>query len=233
MLGEADQHYSNSWPIVLSGFVPLQTMGPIGLASSIRFSGIAMTQTTYLTEPVGPRMISRRTVLGMMTGSALLLSPLSAWCSPSAGTRSLSFIHTHTGEKLSLDYWCDGAFQTQCLAPLNHFLRDFRTGEAANMDAGLLDILYNLQALTDRDAVYEVISGYRSPQTNAMLRKSSSEVAKKSLHMEGKAVDIRVTGFSSKKLQQLALANQSGGVGFYAKSDFVHLDTGRVRSWVG
>ena len=177
--------------------------------------------------------MSRRELLGMVAGSTLLLSPLSALCAQSLDNRSLSFVHTHTGEKLSLNYWCDGAFQTQCLAPLNHFLRDFRTGETANMDAGLLDILYNLQVLADRDAVYEVISGYRSAQTNAMLRKSSSEVAKKSLHMEGKAVDIRVTGFPTKKLQQLALTDQTGGVGFYAKSDFVHLDTGRIRSWVG
>lgn len=192
-----------------------------------------MTRAPQPTELLGCRAISRREVLGMVAGSALLLSPLSALCAQSLGNRSLSFVHTHTGEKLSLNYWCDGAFQTQCLAPLNHFLRDFRTGEAATMDAALLDILYNLQVLADRDAVYEVISGYRSPQTNAMLRKSSSEVAQKSLHMEGKAIDIRVTGFSTKKLQQLALANQTGGVGFYAKSDFVHLDTGRVRSWVG
>jgi uncharacterized protein YcbK (DUF882 family) len=195
--------------------------------------GISMNRTTHPIEPFGSQSISRRRVLGMLAGSAILLSPLSAWCAQPAESRSLSFVHTHTGEKLSINYWCDGAFQPQCLTPLNHFLRDFRTGEMANMDAGLLDILYQLQVLADRDAVYEVISGYRSPQTNAMLRKSSSEVAKKSLHMEGKAVDIRVTGFSTKKLQQLALANQTGGIGFYAKSDFVHLDTGRIRSWVG
>ena len=94
-------------------------------------------------------------------------------------------------------------------------------------------MLYELQVLADREATYEVISAYRSPQTNALLRKSSSEVAQKSLHMEGKAIDIRITGFSTKKLQQLALANQRGGVGFYARSDFMHVDTGRVRSWVG
>ena len=205
----------------------------MGLASPIRFNGISMNRTTHFIEPFGSQAISRRKALGMLAGSALLLSPLSALCAQSISKRSLSFVHTHTGEKLSIDYWCDGAFQTQCLAPLNHFLRDFRTGEIANMDAGLLDILYNLQVLTDRDAMYEVISGYRSPQTNAMLRKSSSEVAQKSLHMEGKAIDIRVTGFSTRKLQQLALSNQAGGVGFYAKSDFVHLDTGRIRSWVG
>jgi uncharacterized protein YcbK (DUF882 family) len=192
-----------------------------------------MTQSSPPADHFGSRAISRREMLGLVAGSALLLSPLGTLRAQSVANRSVSFVHTHTGEKLSINYWCDGAFQTQCLQPLNHFLRDFRTGEVANMDAGLLDILYNLQVLADRDAVYEVISGYRSPHTNAMLRKSSSEVAQKSLHMEGKAIDIRITSFSTKKLQQLALANQTGGVGFYAKSDFVHLDTGRVRSWVG
>ncbi len=187
-------------------------------------------------------LLTRRSLLGMAAGSALLLSPYGGLRAQSltassavavSGNRSLNFVHTHTGEKLLVNYWCDGQFQSQCLMPLNHFLRDFRTGEVANMDAGLLDILYELQVLADRDATYEVISAYRSPQTNAMLRKSSSEVAQKSLHMEGKAIDIRIAGFSTRKLQQLALANQHGGVGFYAKSDFVHVDTGRVRSWAG
>jgi uncharacterized protein YcbK (DUF882 family) len=192
-----------------------------------------MNRMTHPIAPFTAQRLSRRKALGMLAGSAMLLSPMGALRAQSKDRRTLSFVHTHTGEKLSINYWCDGTFQTQCLAPLNHFLRDFRTGEVATMDAGLLDILYNLQVLTNCDAVYEVISGYRSPLTNAMLRKSSSEVAQKSLHMEGKALDVRITSFSTRKLQQLALANQSGGVGYYAKSDFVHLDTGRVRSWVG
>ncbi|MGC3980036.1 MAG: DUF882 domain-containing protein [Steroidobacteraceae bacterium] len=181
-------------------------------------------------------LLSRRSLLGAI-GGGLLLAPFAGLNAqallPTRDSRTLNFVHTHTGEKLSLNYWCDGAFQAQCVAPLNRFLRDFRTGEVANIDTGLLDILHQLQVLSDRDATFEIISAYRSPQTNAMLRKSSSEVAKKSLHMEGKAIDIRITGFSTKKLQQLALAHQQGGVGYYAKSNFVHVDTGRVRSWVG
>jgi len=192
-----------------------------------------------MTPPVEPSefLLTRRSLLGM-AASLALLSPFASlraqtpWSNPAAD-RSLHFVHTHTGETLAVNYWCDGAFQSQCLAPLNHFLRDFRTNEMTGMDVGLLDILYELQDLADRDATFEVISAYRSPQTNAMLRKSSSEVAQKSLHMEGKALDIRISGFSSKKLQQLALTHQRGGVGFYAKSDFVHVDTGRIRSWVG
>lgn len=205
----------------------------MGLASPIPFAGARMRRVTqaFLTEP----FLSRRRLLGALTGS-LLLAPFAGLRAASllpATNRSLSFVHTHTGEKLAVNYWCDGQFQSQCLAPLNHFLRDFRTGEIASMDAGLLDILYGLQVLADRDATYEIISAYRSPQTNAMLRTHSAQVAQKSLHMEGRAVDVRLTGFPSRKLQQLALANQNGGVGFYAKSDFVHLDTGRIRSWVG
>lgn len=184
-------------------------------------------------QRTGISSVTRRNVLGMLAGSALLLTPVARLYANPLATRSLSFVHTHTGDKLSVDYWCDGQFQSQCLKPLNHFLRDFRTGEVADMDAGLLDILHELQVLADRDTTFEIISAYRSPQTNAKLSAKSSGVAKKSLHMEGKALDVRLTGFSTKKLQQLALANQHGGVGFYAKSDFVHLDTGRVRSWVG
>jgi uncharacterized protein YcbK (DUF882 family) len=191
-----------------------------------------MTRATPPAELTCTSAVSRRQALSLLAGSALLLSPLNAWCSTSSN-RSLSFVHTHTGEQLSVNYWCDGSYQSSCLTQVNHFLRDFRTGEVCNMDAQLLDILYALQVQTNRAAVYEVISGYRSPQTNALLRKSSSEVAQKSLHMEGKAIDVRITGFSTRKLQQLALANQSGGVGFYARSDFVHLDTGRIRTWVG
>jgi hypothetical protein len=184
-----------------------------------------------------PLLLTRRSLLGMAAG-LVLLSPFGSLRAQSVlqdvvASRSLNFLHTHTGETLSVNYWCDGSFQSQCLAPLNYFLRDFRTNEVASMDAGLLDILYELQVLADREATFEVISAYRSPQTNALLRKSSSEVAQKSLHIEGKAIDIRISGFSTKRLQQLALTHQRGGVGFYAKSDFLHVDTGRIRSWVG
>lgn len=182
-------------------------------------------------------LLTRRSLLGMAAG-LLLLSPFAGLRAQSvlqdtSTNRSLNFLHTHTGETLSVNYWCDGAFQSQCLTPINYFMRDFRTNEVASMDAGLLDILYELQVFADREATFEVISAYRSPQTNALLRKSSSEVAQKSLHMEGQAVDIRISGFSTKKLQQFALAHQRGGVGFYAKSDFLHIDTGIIRSWVG
>lgn len=114
---------------------------------------------------------------------------------------------------------------------MNHFLRDFRTGEVHTIDPALLDVLFDLRTLADRDDVFQIISGYRSPTTNSQLRRKSGGVAKRSLHMDGKAVDIRLTGFPTRKLRDLALSLQCGGVGYYASSDFLHLDTGRVRFW--
>jgi len=148
-------------------------------------------------------------------------------------TRTLNFVHTHTGETLRAVYSKSGCYQADCLQRVNHFLRDFRTGEVHTIDPALLDVLFDLQVLADRDAAFQVISGYRSPVTNAQLRgkSKSSGVATHSLHMEGLAVDIRLTGFDTAKLHTLAMSLQRGGVGYYRDSDFVHVDTGRVRYW--
>ena len=162
-------------------------------------------------------------------GSAALLPCGSAWAS--ADRRTLKFVHTHTGEKLSTCYSAGGRYQSQGLVQVDRFLRDFRTGDIHPIDPALLDVLYDLQVAADRDATFEVISAYRSPRTNQQLRSKSAGVAERSLHMDGKAIDVRVTGFPTKKARDLALTLRRGGVGFYASSDFVHLDTGRVRSW--
>ena len=144
----------------------------------------------------------------------------------------LSFYHTHTGEKLTIEYSCDGC-PPAVLKKLDHFLRDFRTGEVAPIDPALLDILYGIQLQTFNTGVIEIISGYRSPKTNTLLRSKStnSGVAKKSLHMQGKALDIRLTHLKTRKLRDIAISLRQGGVGYYAKSDFVHIDTGRFRTW--
>ena len=113
----------------------------------------------------------------------------------------------------------------------DHLLRDFRTNEEHTIDPALLDILFQLQLEAHHDGPFEVISGYRSPQTNAALRSRSSAVAEHSLHMQGRAIDIRLRGFPTAKLRDVAIALQRGGVGFYPVSDFVHVDTGRVRKW--
>jgi uncharacterized protein YcbK (DUF882 family) len=148
-----------------------------------------------------------------------------------AGPRSLRFVHTHTGETLTAAYFNGSAYDTGCLNDVNHLLRDFRTGESHPIDPQLLDILYDLQVRADHDAPFEVISGFRSPATNAMLHRNSNGVAEHSQHLLGKAIDVRLSGYSTRLLSAHARALSRGGVGFYSSSDFVHVDTGRVRYW--
>jgi uncharacterized protein YcbK (DUF882 family) len=120
------------------------------------------------------------------------------------------------------------------LSQFDHILRDHRTGEALEMDRALYDLLVDLAAAAGREPRYEIISGYRSPATNAKLAaRPGSGVSSRSLHMLGRAIDVRLTGYPTAKLRDLALAMKRGGVGYYPSSDFVHLDTGRVRSWAG
>jgi uncharacterized protein YcbK (DUF882 family) len=166
-------------------------------------------------------------------GGALLLTLLpvtSPWAKEPA-TRSLSLVHTHTGERLSSVYFRDGAYVPAELTRINHLLRDFRTGDVKTIDPAVLDILADLRTLAGHDAPFEVICGYRSPQTNAMLHARSSGVAEHSLHLEGRAIDVRLPGVATDRLRDLALGMGRGGVGYYAASDFVHLDNGRVRRW--
>ncbi len=151
--------------------------------------------------------------------------------SNTAGPRSLRFVHTHTGETLTAAYFDGEAYVADSLMDVNRLLRDFRTGESHVIDPQLLDILYDLQVRADRDAPFEVISGYRSPATNAMLHRNSSGVAEHSQHILGKAIDVRLSGYSTRLLSEHARALGRGGVGFYASSDFVHVDTGRIRYW--
>lgn len=147
------------------------------------------------------------------------------------GPRCVSFVHTHTGETLRAVYYQDGCYQTDCLAEVNYLLRDFRTGDVHPIDPALLDVLFDLQVRADRDGPFEVISGYRSPLTNAMLHRRSEGVAVHSMHLEGRAIDIRLGGYPTLRLASQARALGRGGVGYYASSDFVHVDTGRVRYW--
>jgi len=146
--------------------------------------------------------------------------------------RTLAFHHLHTEEKISVVYRIGDHYQRSALHKLNHFLRDFRTESSIAMDPGLFDILYDVKRrLGDPDGTFEVLSAYRSPQTNAMLRRTSSGVAKRSLHMTGQAIDVRFKDMHCRKIRDCALALQRGGVGYYSRSDFVHLDTGNVRRW--
>ena len=168
--------------------------------------------------------------VGGLCGSAASFAVAPALAAGPA-TRSLSFIHTHTGETLSAVYFQDGCYQPACLAQIDHLLRDFRTGDVHAIDPGVLDILFALQGSADRDAPFEVISGYRSPATNSMLHRRSEGVAVHSMHLEGRAIDVRLSGYSTQRLAAQARALGRGGVGYYASSDFVHVDTGRIRHW--
>ena len=171
------------------------------------------------------------TALFVPNAFAGLSSPAVAQSTIDQPERKLSLINLHTGEHLKATYWAEGQYQNSELEAINHILRDHRTGDVYHMDNDLLNLLHNLHQKMDSKQEFQVISGYRSPKTNAALNKKSNGVAKKSLHMQGKAIDIRLPGCQLADLRKAAVNCQTGGVGYYPKSDFIHIDTGRVRRW--
>ena len=186
-------------------------------------------------EPVPFRVSRRRFLRGVLMGvpAAVALGGPGRALASALEDRSLEFINTHTGETLKAAYFKAGSYCADTLREFDHLLRDHRSGEVAHMDRGLFDLLHQVATLSGKDARFEVISGYRSPATNAMLNARSSGVAKRSLHMDGRAIDVRLAGYRTDRVRDLALSLKAGGVGYYRKSDFVHLDTGRVRTWGG
>ena len=173
----------------------------------------------------------RRFIQTLLGTGAVLATPVLQASLQRAPERSLAFRNLHTGETLRSTYWAQGAYLKDELKGVNQVLRDHRSGEVYPMDPKLLDLLYVLQQTTGISGAFHIISGYRSPQTNRKLRTKSGGVAKRSLHMQGKAIDIRLPGCELKQLRDAALSLKAGGVGYYAKSDFIHVDTGRVRRW--
>ena len=145
--------------------------------------------------------------------------------------RSLAFQNLHTGEKLKTVYWADGGYVPEALHHINWLLRDFRTDDVHPMDPRLLDLLADMHVRLRTAEPFQVISGYRSPQTNAMLAATTDGVAQNSMHLQGKAIDIRVPGRRLQHVRAAATSLQRGGVGFYPRSDFIHVDTGPVRHW--
>jgi uncharacterized protein YcbK (DUF882 family) len=143
----------------------------------------------------------------------------------------LSFYHIHTAEKLTVTYRENGEIVPAALAEINRYLRDFRTEQVHDIDVALLDTLHELFTRFDGRGNFEVISGYRSPRTNAALRHATSGVAENSLHIQGRAIDVRLTSAKTEALRDAALTLKTGGVGYYPESNFVHLDTGKFRSW--
>ncbi|WP_457598976.1 DUF882 domain-containing protein [Hydrogenimonas sp.] len=145
--------------------------------------------------------------------------------------KTLALYNIHTSERVEATYWAEGGYIEEEIVALNRLLRDFRTGEVHPIDPRLFDLLHDLGSAFGRSAPFQVISGYRSPKTNDTLRRSTSGVAKRSLHMQGRAIDINLPGVELDRLRLAARNLRRGGVGFYPKSGFIHVDTGRVRYW--
>jgi uncharacterized protein YcbK (DUF882 family) len=145
--------------------------------------------------------------------------------------RRLSFYHTHTRQSLDVTYALGGEYIESALVEINRFLGDFRTDDVTVMDPELLDLIYDVRESLGGNGTFEVISAYRSPKTNDMLRANSSGVARQSQHLLGTAIDVRLREVQTARLRDAAIQLQRGGVGYYEDSDFVHIDTGRVRRW--
>ena len=179
--------------------------------------------------------LSRRGFLlwgaGAVIGASLPRPVLAAARRKPPRDRSLSFYNLHTEETLETVYWDQGRYQQDALRDIDWILRDHRTGQVKPIDRELLDLLFSLRERLGCTGPFQVISGYRSPETNRMLRSRSRGVAHASLHLEGKAVDVRLEGCSLWRLRRAALNQAGGGVGYYPGPQFVHLDTGRVRFW--
>lgn len=176
----------------------------------------------------------RRFLQGLVAGAALLaLRPIhaAAQIATLGAPREVGFVHTHTNEALSVVYWRDGRYVPEALTRVNEVLRDWRTGDVVQMDPQLLDLLHDLARITGTREPYHVICGYRTSQTNEMLRSRSAGVASNSQHILGRAIDVRLPDIPISQLRDAAIALQRGGVGYYGQSDFVHLDTARVRTW--
>ncbi len=174
----------------------------------------------------------RRQVLGTVAAAAACMVAAPALALPRMpGRRILAFDHLHTGESLDVVYWADGHYQPGALHRINWLLRDFRTDQVHPIDPHLLDLLTALRQQLRVRAPFQVVSGYRSPATNAWLASLTEGVATNSLHMQGQAIDISVPGRPLWAVRRVALGLRGGGVGYYPRSHFVHLDVGRVRYW--
>ena len=182
------------------------------------------------------RKLVKRRYFFKVGGMAVLSTAAAPFLHPSVPVlglqdRTLSFYNTHTHERLHVRYFQDNQFCAEALSRIDHILRDYRTGEIKEIDRKLLDLLFILRQKLGIDGPFHVISGYRSSKTNEMLRRTSSGISRNSLHILGQAIDIRVPGLALEHLCRTAADLKAGGVGFYPKSDFIHVDIGRIRYW--
>jgi len=175
---------------------------------------------------------NRRTFLKLSVSAALAtFVPRAAIAVGRSENRTLSFYNIHTGESLTTCYRVNGKLINRAIGRISYIMRDHRTGDVKPVDPNLLDLLHHIVKAAPPPVPISIISGYRSPQTNAALRRVTRGVAKNSLHMEGRAIDIRIPGYKTQEICEHAIELHSGGVGYYPESDFVHLDTGPVKVW--
>lgn len=184
----------------------------------------------------GAGTLGRRELLRMGLAAAaagMVMAPEVSEAALRAPPRMLTLLNLHTGERVRTEYWSKGRYQREGLREINRLLRDHRTGATHPIDPKLLDLLHALTRKVGSRSPVHVISGYRSPESNAWLReRDGSGVAQNSFHTQGKAIDLRVPGLSLRNVQRAALSLRGGGVGYYPDSDFVHVDVGPLRHWV-
>jgi len=179
--------------------------------------------------------MSRRTLLAAFAATAVAAAPTyskaAGFLRGGGDIRRIRMYSGRTGEKLDMIYWVDGNYIRDAVEEVNHFMRDWRNNEVKQIDLRTIDVMTAVHNMMDTSEPYLLISGYRSPQTNAMLRSRSSGVAKNSRHLRGEAADLRLNSRSVSQIARAAQACRAGGVGSYSGSNFVHLDCGPVRSW--
>jgi len=179
--------------------------------------------------------LTRRGLLGAFAATAVVAAPTfsnaAGFLRGAGDIRKFTMTSGRTGERIEIIYWIEGDYIPEALREINHFMRDWRQGRSTSIDTRTVDIVAASHRLLDTNEPYQLLSGYRTPETNAMLRSRSRGVAKRSLHMEGKAADLRISGRSVSQIARAAIACNSGGVGRYSGSNFVHVDCGPVRAW--
>ncbi|MCE8007791.1 DUF882 domain-containing protein [Aestuariivita sp.] len=181
--------------------------------------------------------LSRRALLGAFAATAMTAAPTFAsaagFLRGAGDIRRIRMYSGRTGERIDMVYWIEGKYIKDALKEVNHFMRDWRTDDVKGMDIRTIDIMAAAHNLMDANEPYMLLSGYRSPKTNAMLRSRSGGVARNSLHLKGQAADLRLGSRSVSQMAKAAIACRAGGVGKYSRSNFVHMDCGAVRSWGG
>ena len=181
--------------------------------------------------------LTRRALLGAFAATAVTAAPTfsnaAGFLRGGGDRRRIRMYSGRTGERLDMVYWIEGKYIKDAVREVNHFMRDWRTDDVKEIDLRTIDIMAAAHNLLDVSEPYMLLSGYRSPKTNAMLRSRSRGVAKNSLHMRGQAADLRLASRSVSQMAKAAMACRAGGVGKYHRSNFVHMDCGVVRDWSG